>query len=685
MKLSPSILLVLLLVPSAAAPASAGDRERVIAYHPRANRAFVPSPFLAPCCTGFSPTRPCAPFEELWEHWPATTFAGGAGIPWSIAYTGSSSSGTLAPGLAYCTSTADAPGRAQILAAATTWYVTPPSGPPHQGVDFTLPTLDTALRFDAPGEVFDPASILSPGLPSLVGFVTDVNVFPTVGTAHLVLAVTAVSTDANALITDFDTALNATTYSGSSAGFTGRPVWSWVADLGGVTFASGDPDATNPHRIPINGYADIQGTVTHELGHAAGLGHSVVDSETSSTVSLFPTMFPFAQSQPFEQSVSTRRADCSAATYATSPNSTTFGGIIGKTAKSLASDDIVAINRAYPTAFPIPHTGTITGVVTLNGVGVAGASVVAIQKNAIDQVRIGTLSMSLFSFFDPESGTTTTLPTGTYELSGLPPGQYYVYAEPVNFDPTGSTKTYFVSGFDVPNYSAFPAFQGTPHPFVPGCTDFRPGQCSPNNTCCCQPICSACNATILNALPTTPSFFHREMFNTGDATSEDPQVGTLVTVAEGQTSTGIDFAVNASSTALRLDLAQGASPSPSAFSERAISVPLYDAAMQPTVVTTRVQGGTPNAPVRLYFRYGLSASLVQGQVREVGGGGPATVDTTLDGSGNLTLSAPLSPSAHRDRNVYVQAEVGFGTGTSRFTNTANFFVGSVWTPPSLLP
>ncbi len=81
-------------------------------------------------------------------------------------------------------------------------------------------------------------------------------------------------------------------------------------------------------------------------------------------------------------------------------------------ANPLGADDIAGISLLYPAGNYLSTVGSISGTVTMNGQGVNLASVVVISPS------------------NPAI-TTLTNPDGTYQINGIPPGQYYVYVHPL--------------------------------------------------------------------------------------------------------------------------------------------------------------------------------------------------------------------------------------------------------------
>tara|TARA_Y100000588_G_C14256520_1_gene925731 strand:+ start:69 stop:2573 length:2505 start_codon:yes stop_codon:yes gene_type:complete len=132
-----------------------------------------------------------------------------------------------------------------------------------------------------------------------------------------------------------------------------------------------------------SGILDLQGVLTHEVGHLLGLDHSALAGD----IEVRPTMYPYY-----------------------------FGG-----EKTLAADDISGVSTLYPSAEAL-NTGTILGKVTRrDGSGAFGVHVVA-YKAGTEEFFASVLSGTSGSRLGPGGD-------GQYEIRGLPPGDYDVSIE----------------------------------------------------------------------------------------------------------------------------------------------------------------------------------------------------------------------------------------------------------------
>ncbi|HVS32838.1 MAG TPA: matrixin family metalloprotease [Thermoanaerobaculia bacterium] len=122
-----------------------------------------------------------------------------------------------------------------------------------------------------------------------------------------------------------------------------------------------------------SGKYNVQAAIAHEIGHMLGLDHSAV---------LSSVMFPYLP----------RGADL----------------------PELDSDDRIGITGVYPKIDPALERGTLRGRVVNGKGGIFAAQVVAMNELGVPVA------------------TTLSQATGAFELGGLPPGNYRVYAEPLD-------------------------------------------------------------------------------------------------------------------------------------------------------------------------------------------------------------------------------------------------------------
>lgn len=152
---------------------------------------------------------------------------------------------------------------------------------------------------------------------------------------------------------------------------------------------------------------EYEATVTHEVGHFLGLGHSQIGLG-----SRYPTMYPSIV-DPAGQ-------------------------------RTLDADDAAAFSLLYPTTTFSGSVGSISGTVKeANGSNLSGLNVVATNLST------GASYSTVVDYFSGGKPGFDSPPTanGSYALRGLPPGSYIVRIEPINSNFTGGSS---VASYNTP-------------------------------------------------------------------------------------------------------------------------------------------------------------------------------------------------------------------------------------------
>lgn len=434
-----------------------------------------------------------------------------------------------------------------------------------------------------------------------------------------VLAATGVRPGALGAIAEVDIAINAR----MGPATTGPRYWSFVEENAslGVTLATRTDFNPNTPTFtdPVFGYVDLEGLLVHEFGHFAGLGHTLVDATNLGSVSTFPTMFSEAQNEPFATTVSTLTLNG----WVTAPadaSVTAVKGILGRSGRTLETDDLFAIAEGYPLTASNPYwqqTGQLAGtIVTSTGVAQPGVAVTAVSATQPDLVRVGTVSLA----------------GGSYRITGLPPGSYYVKIETVD---RGYFGAYFQE-LDVPNF--------VQTPFNGGC---------------------------LNQLP----FFGTEWFNSTGGSDEpltetSNTTATPVTVTAGLTTTA-NLRMNTQPNNLRVRqvLPPTTPPSPQPFaSGRGVRARVGDNLLF-------VADGMPAGTVAVLVLDVAHTMIPFGtDLIEVNPVNPVVSLTAIaDATGTANFASTVPATAAR-ANFFAQVGYVNATGGISFTNSVNVWV-----------
>ena len=397
------------------------------------------------------------------------------------------------------------------------------------------------------------------------------------------LAVALVDTT-GATITECDIAFNTT-----SAIAGGLPLYRFVEDntsLGTTITTWSRTEVGNQQPIatdPALAWVDTFGAMVHELGHLAGLGHSLIDGPSNLSGSSTPSMFAEAQATTYAGPVTLQLQDCTI--HAPTPVNgavSVAGGILGVPARDLTPDDVAALAAAYPGPGQT-QLGSISGRILTTIGPQRAAHVVAIDTSAPNIRRVGT--------FSDESGSFT--------IGSLLPGSYYVMAE------WPDAPGYF-AGMGMPEI-ADPAFGA-------GCGPY-------------------------------PAPFRTEFWDANESNLEPfPMAATPVTVsAAGSTAIGDIFVEGVAGVQLSAQACTNGGLVCGAPSQRGI-VHRNLGAVSPTISMT-VSGGTPLGLAILAF--GVDHGYLPfsfGQLIEINPLPGGVLTLPFNAAGSATLSIPVGPS-----------------------------------------
>lgn len=494
------------------------------------------------------------------------------------------------------------PGAQSVMAAAAAWTNVTSPGNTLPMSSFAFAT--TPIVSTAPGSATVSAALTGSAFYNVNDGMNTVNLnappatFAALG-GLAALGATGVSLNALGKIVDADIALNA-----RATTVAGLPAFSFVETnaLFHRTFATDARYFANPgFANPVLGYLDMQGVLTHELGHAAGLAHSFVDSTASSGNSFFPTMFPVAQVTPISGNLSVPKPQYSCGTYSSFPISTAgsaYGGIAGVTARTLEADDRSSLAEGYPGPALATQLGTITGLVLDSATNnVFGAHVVAMSATQPHVRRVGTIAHN-----------------GVFTIMGLPADTYHMFIEPVD--------TLY-----------FPGFAGTTY-FASGCLALNPNGSN--------------------------SVFQREFMsgNFESSTELRPLSTTPITLAAGQTDNTSVFFTSSAVDVLRVcagTVANGLPCAPGTESGRGIQITRGGAGpgsiFAKCMITTGNPGLAGNA-VYLLVDTSLANSQIAGQQFELGASSVTYVGL-LNAAGSAIFDLPIDASVNF-QNLMIQ-------------------------------
>lgn len=419
----------------------------------------------------------------------------------------------------------------------------------------------------------------------------------------------------------------------SDVGTSGIPFYRFVEEntaLGTIITSQSLRDGNNPAPAePALAWFDLEGVLTHELGHVAGLAHSLIDGPTSLAGSSTPTMFAVAQATPFTGPVTFNLQGCTNHVQtAVDASTTSAGGILGEPARDLTPDDVAALAAGYASVPNPPGFGSIAGsVLDGNQTAIRGAHVVAVLNSDPNGTRIGTFAIR----------------DGSFLMTGVPAGDYSVFVEWP--DANG-----FFDGSGMPEIAdpQFSPFCGTPFP---------------------------------------PEFEMEYWNGTNESAAETlPFEATIVTVPDGGLAAqSVDFIVEpqaglrmAASACFELTTPGGTQTICGQLSERGCVH--RDLAAPQASVQLQFLGGTPSGVALLLFgsdRTSLPAPPPFGGGLLTVNAPPGNLFTfTLDAAGETSVSLPVSP-ANVGQSFFAQCgEFFISTGEVVMSNDLTLYLAA---------
>ncbi len=565
-------------------------------------------------CNGGTP-------PEVVERWPSIP---PTGVPWSVA-TGWATPRAM-PGYpstsCYSGPAEQLPGVQSVAAAAAAWTDV---RAPLPGAN---PPIVSAFRFSPTMAGWGSSSatqsrVVQDGVNLVSGW--EIPATFQNGGGQFTLGIAAVFIDAaTGDILETDIALNSLWEVTPGSG---QNWWSFVEKntADGLFYASWwDSAGTPTFNEPQLGYVDLQSVLTHEFGHFAGLGHSLLDSAHRHPFqeSEFPTMFPIAQAGnmpnawlPLHYVTDT----CTPTAYYPA-GGRAYWAI---EADSLEEDDIAAIAALYPLPAFQTELGKISGTVWRDSEATVelGAHVVAIRADDPDTGRVSTLCRS-----------------GGYTIEGLSAGWYYVYVEPIDQPAVGSgaEQFYFRTG-DPPNYA-----------------DLSTSSCV-----------------------SVPTYFVTEFWNQHEEFGEsEPMRCSRIYVSAGHTRSGINFRVDTTGATVADRMGVRADGTSQRLSPRGIFMSGIAGTRTDVEVVISLPPSLAGATVELWSDRSRQASMLDHQMWTIDTTVGSVLTQTVPASGVVSFSCSIACGfgSAGFTNYFCQARVPDGAGGFIVTNPLNIWI-----------